>query len=273
MSRQVEVASWPGDWHVCIRAVYRACGLALAVAHPFLPGSQSDVFRGVSVRFGPMITQGSTGEVMQPMSGLVVVYSRSLRKGDFVAVNNVEGMVSEVRALALKISTMRNEKITLPNTVITRSPNHNHSKLGTGQGTLVSTKVTIGCDTPWRQVHAMLQAAALATVSVRSTPVPFVYQRALADFYVEYELFAHIDRPLERVPMLSALHAAMQDEFNTRAVQIMPPHDDDQPPQALRCRATAGTPRRPRRLWGRQAQRAESIRQRCALKGSASAAR
>lgn len=208
-------------------------GLALAVAYPFLPGSDSDVFKGLSVLFGLMITLGSTGVVTQLMSGLVVVYSRSLRKGDFVAVNGIEGMVSEVGALAVKIITMRNEEITLPNAVITSSPIHNYSKLGTEQGTLVSTKVTIGYDTPWRQVHAMLQTAALATPGVRGTPVPFVYQRALSDFYVEYELFAHIDRPLERVPILSALHAAIQDEFNSYGVQIMSPQYYDQPPQPL----------------------------------------
>jgi small-conductance mechanosensitive channel len=208
-------------------------GLALAVAYPFLPGSDSDAFKGLSVLFGLMITLGSTGVVTQLMSGLVVVYSRSLKKGDFVAVNGEEGVVSEVGALAVKIINMRNEEITLPNTVITGSAIHNYSKLGGQQGTLVSTKVTIGYDTPWRQVHAMLTNAALATTGVRKSPAPFVYQRALSDFYVEYELFAHIDRPLERVPILSAMHAAIQDEFNTYGVQIMSPQYYEQPPQAL----------------------------------------
>ena len=208
-------------------------GLALAVAYPFLPGSDSDVFKGLSVLFGLMITLGSTGVVTQLMSGLVVVYSRSLKKGDFVAVNGEEGVVSEVGALAVKIITMRNEEITLPNTVITSSAIHNYSKLGGQQGTLVSTRVTIGYDTPWRQVHAMLTNAALVTAGVRQAPAPFVYQRALSDFYVEYELFAHIDRPLERVPILSAMHAAIQDEFNTYGVQIMSPQYYEQPPQPL----------------------------------------
>lgn len=97
----------------------------------------------------------------------------------------------------------------------------------------MSTQVTIGYDTPWRQVHAMLIRAALATPGVRPSPVPFVYQRALSDFYVQYELFAHIDRPLERVPILSAMHAAIQDEFNRHGVQIMSPHFYDQPEQAV----------------------------------------
>jgi small-conductance mechanosensitive channel len=89
--------------------------------------------------------------------------------------------------------------------------------------------VTIGYDTPWRQVHGMLIAAAQGTAGVRAAPVPFVYQRGLSDFYVEYELFASIDRPLERVAILSALHANIQDRFNEQGVQIMSPHFLSQP--------------------------------------------
>lgn len=204
-------------------------GLAIAAAYPYLPGSGSDAFKGLSVLFGLMLTLGSTGLVTQLMSGLVVIYSRSLRKGDFVAINEIEGVVSEVGALAVKVVNMRNEEITVPNSVITGAAIRNYSKLAGHQGTLVSTKVTIGYDTPWRQVHAMLVAAASKTPGVRPLPSPFVYQRALSDFYVEYELFAHVDRPLERVPILSALHAAIQDEFNTYGVQIMSPHFYQQP--------------------------------------------
>ncbi|MDP3540306.1 MAG: mechanosensitive ion channel [Azonexus sp.] len=208
-------------------------GLAMAVAYPYLPGSNTDAFKGLSVLFGLMITLGSTGLMTQLMSGLVVVYSRSLKKGDFVSINDIEGVVGEVGALAVKVVNMRNEEITIPNSVITGAAIRNYSKLAGEQGTLVSTKVTIGYDTPWRQVHAMLIEAARTTHGVRHSPTPFVYQRALNDFYVEYEVFAHIDRPLERVPILSGLHSAIQDQFNTYGVQIMSPHFFDQPAQAV----------------------------------------
>lgn len=207
--------------------------LALALAYPYLPGSDTEAFKGLSVLLGLMVTLGSTGLVTQLMSGLVVVYSRSLRRGDYIAVNGLEGVVTEVGALAVKVATMRNEEITVPNAVITASPIHNYSKLAGRQGTLVSTRITIGYDAPWRQVHAMLVAAAAATEGVRADPPPRVHQRALGDFYVEYELFVHIDQPLQRVAIVSALHAAIQDEFNRHGVQIMSPHFIDQPAQPV----------------------------------------
>jgi small-conductance mechanosensitive channel len=204
-------------------------GLGMAIAYPYLPGSSSDAFKGLSVLFGLMVTLGSAGIVTQAMGGLVVVYSRALRKGDFVEVNGVQGVVTEVAALATKIVNVRNEEVTIPNAVLIGSPIRNFSKLGGTQGTLLTTKVTIGYDAPWRQIHALLTEAARRTRGVRDTPAPYVYQRALSDFYVEYELFVSIDRAIERVPILSDLHANIQDAFNERGVQIMSPHFFDQP--------------------------------------------
>jgi small-conductance mechanosensitive channel len=208
-------------------------GLGIAVAYPYLPGASSEAFKGLSVLLGLMITLGSAGLVNQAMSGLVVVYSRALSKGDFVELNDVQGVVTEVAALSTKIVNVRREEITIPNSVLISSPIRNYSKLPGGQGTLLSAKVTIGYDAPWRQVHALLIEAARKTPAVRGTPAPFVYQRALSDFYVEYELFVSIDRPLERIPILSALLAGIQDEFNAHGVQIMSPHFFAQPANAV----------------------------------------
>ena len=210
-----------------------AWGLGIAVAYPYLPGSDSEAFKGLSVLFGLMITLGSTGIVTQAMSGLVVIYARALRKGDFVEVNGAQGVVTEVSSLATKIINVRNEEITIPNSVLISAPIRNFSKLSGTQGTLLTTKVTIGYDTPWRQVHALLIEAAQKTPGVRTTPMPYVYQRALGDFYVEYELYASIDRALDRIPILSALHASIQDRFNEHGVQIMSPHFLGQPDGAV----------------------------------------
>lgn len=206
---------------------------ALVAVYPYLPGSGSEVFKGVSVLIGAMITLGSTGIANQLMSGLVLVYSRALRRGDYVVVGDTEGVVAEVGTLATKVRTMRNEEVTIPNAVLVANPIRNYSKHAGESGTMISTRVTIGYDAPWRQVHALLLAAAARTTGLRAEPAPYVVQRALSDFYVEYELFVFVDRPLERVPMLSALHAQIQDAFNEAGVQIMSPHFLAQPDAAV----------------------------------------
>jgi small-conductance mechanosensitive channel len=208
-------------------------GLGVAIAYPYLPGSGSEAFKGLSVLAGVMLTLGSSGLVMQAMSGLVIIYSRALRKGDFIDIGGTQGVVTEVGSLAIKMINIRNEEITIPNSVLVSAPIHNYSKLSDSRGTLLTAKVTIGYDAPWRQVHAMLEEAARRTPRVRAEPPPYVYQRALSDFYVEYELFVSIEKAIERVPIQSALHAAIQDVFNEHGVQIMSPHFLGQPAQAV----------------------------------------
>lgn len=208
-------------------------GLGVAIAYPYLPGASSEAFKGISVLFGAMLTLGSSGLVNQAMSGLVLVYSRALRKGDFIEVNGMQGVVTDVSSLAIKMISIRNEEITIPHAVLVANPIHNYSKLSQTHGTLLTAKVTIGYDAPWRQVHAMLEEAARRTPKVLQTPAPYVYQRALSDFYVEYELFVGIDVAMQRVPIQSALHANIQDVFNENGVQIMSPHFLGQPERTV----------------------------------------
>jgi small-conductance mechanosensitive channel len=207
-------------------AIFIVWGLGIAIAYPHLPGSDSEAFKGLSVLFGIMVTLGSAGLVTQAMSGLVVIYARALRKGDFVQVNGVQGVVTEIASLATKIINVHNEEITIPNAVLVSSPIHNYSKTGIMS---LTTSVTIGYDTPWRQVHAMLLEAAAQTPGVCQQPAPRVYQRSLSDFYIEYELFVALERSAPRVAIQSVLHGSIQDTFNAHGVQIMSPHFEMQP--------------------------------------------
>jgi small-conductance mechanosensitive channel len=202
---------------------------ALIVAYPYIPGSNTQAFKGVSVFVGLMVSLGSAGLINQIMSGLVVIYSRALKTGEYVRIGDDEGLVSEVGMLSTKIVTWKREEITIPNAVLVSTKTVNYSRLAAGTGDVVSTVVTIGYDTPWRQVHAMLLLAAERTTGVRKDPRPSVMQRALADFYVEYQLIVNLDRPEKRVPVLSELHAQIQDAFNEFGVQIMSPHFQSQP--------------------------------------------
>jgi small-conductance mechanosensitive channel len=199
--------------------------VGLAAAYPYIPGSSSDAFKGLSLLVGVMLSLGSTGLVSQAMSGLAVIYSRALSTGDTVRVGEIEGVVTEVGLLATKIVTFPGEEVTVPNSVLLGGSVRNFTRLSRGEGPLVTTKATIGYDAPWRQVEALLLGAATATEGLRREPGPYVLQRALGDFYVEYELVARLEgEPTERPRVLSALHARIQDAFNEAGVQIMSPH-------------------------------------------------
>jgi small-conductance mechanosensitive channel len=202
---------------------------AVVVAYPYIPGSESPAFKGISVLVGLMISLGSAGLVNQLMSGLAVAYSCSMRPGEYVRVGDVEGVVTSLGLLSTKIRAVGQEEITVPNAVVVATNTTNYSRLAEREGGVVTTSVTIGYDVPWRQVHQLLQGAAERTRGVRKTPPPRVLQRALSDFYVEYQLLANVDDPKGRLAILSELHAQIQDAFNEAGVQIMSPHFLSQP--------------------------------------------
>ena len=171
---------------------------AVVVAYPYLPGSQTEAFKGISVFLGLMVTFGSSGLVNQVMSGFTLTYSRALRLGDFVRIGDVEGTVTHLGVLSTKIRTLRNEDVTIPNAVVVSQTTTDYSRYGDTDGVFTPTSVTIGYDAPWRQVQAMLLQAAERTSGLRREPAPVVLQASLEDFYVKYMLFVCLERQDQR---------------------------------------------------------------------------
>jgi len=199
---------------------------AVAVAYPHLPGSQSTAFRGVSVLAGLLFTLGSAGLVGQAMSGLVLMYARSFRVGDYIEAKGIQGTVLELGLLSTRLRTPKNEYVTLPNGVVVGGAVTNYSLAAEhGERLFLHTSVTIGYDTPWRQVQALLLAAGAGVEAALAEPAPFVLQRALDDSYVEYQLNVAVDpaRARELPWLYSALHAAIQDAFAEAGVEILSP--------------------------------------------------
>ena len=197
---------------------------ALAMAYPYLPGSSSDAFKGLSVLVGLMLSFGATGIVGQVAGGFILTFSRALHDGEWVRIGDVEGAVVSVGVLSTKIRTYNDEEVCIPNTVVLGTITKNYSRPTSPNGTILETSVTIGYSTPWRQVHAMLREAAARTPELEHEPPPDVLQTALSDFYVQYSLRARLRNSLRRPAVLSALNANVQDVFNEYGVQIMSPH-------------------------------------------------
>jgi len=206
---------------------------ALVIAYPYLPGANTEAFKGVSVVVGLMLSFGSAGLVGQAVGGLVVVYSRTFRTGEFVRIGEYEGEIREIGILSTKMLTLKQEEITIPNAVLVGSTTINYSRHASADGSVISTTITIGYDAPWRQVHCLLLLATERTSNVLQVPKPFVLQRSLSDYYVEYQLLFRIRLPEQRYLVLSELHGHIQDAFNEYGVQIMSPHFVMQPDKTI----------------------------------------
>lgn len=207
---------------------------ALAMAYPYLPGSDTQAFKGLSVLIGLMISLGASSLVGQAASGLILMYTRTLRAGEYVGIGDKEGTVVELGLFTTRIRTGMGEELTLPNSLILGTVTKNYSRAVKGKGFILSTTVTIGYDTPWRQIHAMLIEAAKRTSGVLADPPPRVFQHALSDYYPEYRLVCQAihSTSLSRAEALTKLHANIQDVFNEYGVQIMSPHYMNDPAEA-----------------------------------------
>ena len=197
---------------------------AFVMMYPYLPGSESNAFKGMSVFIGLLLSLGSAGVVNQAVSGLMLMYSRALKAGDYVLIGDTEGTVVSLGMFATKIRTIKNEEVSIPNAVIVGTTTKNLTRPEQSERVILHTAVTIGYATPWRQVHALLLTAADRTPGLRKEPKPFVLQTALSDFFVEYQVNAYMEAPEQRIPVLDKLHQNIQDAFNEHGVQIMSPH-------------------------------------------------
>jgi small-conductance mechanosensitive channel len=158
---------------------------------------------------------------------------RAFRVGDRVQVADTVGDVVGRSLLAVKVRTIKNEEIFIPNQAVLNDHIVNYSAVAREHGLILHTTVTIGYDAPWRKVHAMLLEAAGRTSGLLKSPPPFVWQKSLDDFYVSYELNAYTDRPNDMNALYSGLHQNIQDCFNENGVQIMSPHFERQPEQPV----------------------------------------
>ncbi len=192
---------------------------------PYIPGAQSEGFRGISVFLGLLISLGSAAAIGNVIAGIVLTYMRPFHLGDRVKIADTFGDVTEKTLLVTRVRTIKNVDITIPNALVLSSHIINFSTSATSASPLIlHTSVTIGYDAPWETVHELLIAAARATTSVLAEPQPFVLQTSLNDFYVTYEINAYTHEPNKMATIYAELHQHIQDKFNEAGVEIMSPH-------------------------------------------------
>ncbi len=224
----------PGFDSIWARPTYKIVRLLLIVfvaviIYPYIPGSQSEAFKGISIFLGVVFSLGSTSAIANIIAGYMLTYRRAFKVGDRVKIGDIVGDVSEIRIQVTHVRTIKNEEITVPNSVILGSSVINYSSLAKEKGLILHTTVTIGYDVPWRQVDAMLLMAAEQTQGILREPEPFVHHKSLDDFFITYELNVYTDNPHGMARIYSDLHQRILDAFNEYGVQITSPHYENDP--------------------------------------------
>jgi small-conductance mechanosensitive channel len=223
---RITFTKFPAEWAEPTSRIVKALLIAfgVVVAFPYLPASASPAFTGVSVFMGVLISLSSSSALSNIIAGFVLTYTGAFRLGDRVQVGDTFGDIAETALLATHVRTIKNEDVTIPNSIVLSSSVINYSRAANAEGLILHTSVTIGYDTPWRRIHELLVDAALQTPGIRHEPAPFVWQTALNDFYVTYEVNAYTSVPRDMVAIYAELHARIQEVFAAACVEIMSPH-------------------------------------------------
>ena len=208
-----------------------AVAFAVVVAYPYLPGSDSEAFKAVSIFLGVLFSLGSSSVIANVIAGYTMTYRRAFKVGDRIRIDDALGDVAEIRLLVTRLRSLKNEDIVIPNSVILNSQVVNYSSLARTQGLILHTTVGIGYEVPWRQVEAMLRLAAERTPGLLAEPAPFIRQESLGDFAVQYELNVYCDDAQRMTALYTALHRNILDVFNEYGVQVMTPAYEGDPAQ------------------------------------------
>lgn len=223
--KTVTLAGFDADWaHPTYKLVrFAVIAFGLIVAYPYIPGSESAAFKGISLFIGVVFSLGSTTAISNIIAGYMMTYRRVFKVGDRVKVGDVIGDVITMRLQVTHLRSLKNEEVTIPNSQILNGHVVNYSSLAHTPGLILHTTVGIGYETPWRQVEAMLVQAAERTPGLLKEPRPFILLMGLGDFAINYELNVYCDNPREMNSLYTELHRHVLDVFNEYGVQIMTP--------------------------------------------------
>ena len=228
---EVALGGFERDWADVTFKLLRGViiGFALVVAYPYIPGSSSDAFKGISVFAGILLSLGASSAVANTIAGYLIIYRRAFKVGDVVKIGGTFGHVLAVRAQVTHIRTVKNEEVVVPNSLILNSEVINFNTLIQERGLILHTTVNIGYETPWRQVEGMLLAAAQRTEGLLTEPPPFVLVKELGTFAILYELNVYSSTCGGMALLYSAMHRNVLDVFNEHGVQIMTPAYEGDP--------------------------------------------
>jgi len=229
----VTLANFDPDWAEPTYKIVRiaAIAFALVVAYPYVPGSSTDAFKGVSLFLGIVFSLGSSSAISNVIAGYMLTYRRALKVGDRVRIGTAVGEVLATRLQVTHLRSTKNEEISIPNSQIMAGEVLNYSSLARARGLILHTEVGIGYEVPWRQVEAMLLAAAARTEGLCVEPPPFVHEKQLGDFAVTYELNVYCHNVESMMHLYAELHRNILDLFNEYGVQIMTPAYEGDPEQ------------------------------------------
>ena len=225
-AKRIFISGFYPEWADPTQKIVRLFAIVffIILAFPYLPGSDSPAFQGLSIFLGVLLSIGSSGAITNIISGIVLTYMRAFTIGDRVKIADTEGDVVEKSLFVTRIRTVKNVGIAIPNAMVLNNHIVNYSNQAKKRGLILNISLTLGYEIPWQKIQELLLNSVEGVEGIDHSLKPFVLQKALSDFYVEYELNAYTREPEKMGQIYSDLNQRILDQFNSAGIEIASPH-------------------------------------------------
>ena len=161
------------------------------------------------------------------VSGLILLFERPIRAGDFVSVGDVEGYVRSIRIRATEIETLDNQNVLVPNSELVSGRVTNWVLRDTHGRLQVKVGVAYGSDV--EKVREILETVGREHPEVITdgrAPAPRALFMGFGDSSLDFELRVRVQRIERRFSVMSDINFLLDRAFRAEGIQIPFPQRD-----------------------------------------------
>jgi potassium efflux system protein len=203
------------------RYVIAATGVVIALG---MIGGSWDKIQWLVAALGVGIGFGLQEIVANFISGIIILFERPIRVGDYVSVGDTDGFVTRIQIRATTIQSRDRTELLVPNKEFITGRLLNWSL--SDPVTRISVPVGIAYGSDVKQAMALMAEAAAENELVLEEPFPLVAFESFGDNSLLVTLRCFVDSLDYRLPVTSELHTAINSKFNTAGIVIAFPQRD-----------------------------------------------
>lgn len=204
----------------------------LAVLHEL--GASAAQLGWAAAALGVGIGFGLQEIVANFICGLILLFERPVRIGDVVTLGDTSGVVSKIRIRATTIRDWEQKELIVPNKALITGNLLNWTL--SDQVTRLIIKVGVAYGSDVERAMTLMREAADENPLVLSQPEPSVHFEQFGESSLNLALRVHVSDVGDRLPVLTALHKAIDRAFRAAGIVIAFPQRDvhvfSQDPQA-----------------------------------------
>jgi len=177
--------------------------------------------KNLAILFGALsvgIGFGLQNIVNNFVSGIIILFERPIKEGDWVVINNQEGIVRHVRIRATELETFDNASILIPNADILSGQVVNWTHANLNGRVVVPLSVAYGTDL--EKVRYILVDIAKAEPRLLNEPAPYVWITNFADSGIELELRGVTGDVMSKGAIRSDLMIQITKVFEAEGIEI-----------------------------------------------------